>query len=398
MKRIVSVISTAEEANAAHRRIVATVQDAIAIGEFLTRQKAKLKHGEWLPWVKENLEFSRQTADNYRRFYENRDKLPSLSNLSLWNAYALTWNAYALTNGDKRSDSKVQPEKPEPHAPSPHDNVTLLQGNCLDILPDLPEESIQCCVTSPPYFSQRDYEADGQLGLEKTPQEYIGNLVTVFREVKRVMQKHGTLWLNLGDVYAKKSLLGLPWRVALALQADGWILRQEIIWEKSNCAVESVRDRPTRSHEQVFLLAKSPRYYYNADAIKEPANPKYLDRYNYAMTGYSNGCKRPDGTTGGQGGYYKAQEFRNKRSVWTVSSNGYEGMHFAVMPEKVIEPCILAGSRPGDVCLDPFAGSGSVAAVALNYRRKACLIELNPEYVRLIRKRLIRRTRANAER
>lgn len=382
MKQTVLIISTAQEANAAHRRIVATVQDAIAIGGFLTRQKATLKHGEWLPWVKENLEFSRQTADNYRRLYENRDILPSLGNLSLW-------NAYALTNGDKESRSKVVPKKPKPRALSPHDSVVLLQGNCLDILPDLPEESIQCCVTSPPFYFLRDYEADGQLGLEKTPQEYVNNLVTVFREVKRVLRKDGTLWLNLGDTYRNKQLLGIPWKVAFALQNDEWIIRQEIVWEKSNCTVASVKDRPTRSHEQIFLLAKSPHYFYNAEAIKEPANLKHLNRYNYAMTGYSNGCKRPDGTTGGQGGYYKAQEFRNKRSVWTASSNGYEGMHFAVMPENLVEPCILAGSSPGDVCFDPFAGSGTVAAVALKHGRKACLIELNPEYVRLIRKRLV---------
>jgi DNA modification methylase len=307
--------------------------------------------------------------------------------------------------------------------------LNILQGNCLDILPHLPSESAQCCPTSPPYYGLRDYGSDGQLGLEKTPQEYVNNLAKVFREVKRVLRNDGTLWLNLGDSYSgsgrgpqktgiqagnkgstsvlahfgeglnsfakffdtglsAKNLLGIPFRVVFALQEDGWIWRQTIIWNKTNCMVESVKDRPTTSHEYIFLLTKSPKYYYDYKAIQEPAIEKHLSRYNYAMPGYNKNCKRPDGTSGGQGGMHKLKTMRNKRSVWTTSTNGYKGAHFATFPEALITPCILAGSRPGDILLDPFAGSGTVGAMAQKYNRSAVLIELSTEYCELIRDRL----------
>ena len=240
--------------------------------------------------------------------------------------------------------------------------------------------------------------ADDQLGLEKTRQEYVNNLVQVCGEIRRVLKPDGTLWLNLGDSYAKrkaqelkrKDLIGIPWSVALALQADGWWLRSDIIWNKPNCMTESVSDRPTRSHEYIFLFTKGEKYYYDADAIKEPANPKYAARYKYAMPGYNDAVVRPGqkGKKDTQGGMKKFREFRNKRNVWTISRTTKRNGHGATFPEELPRNCIKAGSRIGDTVLDPFAGSGTTGKVALELGRKAILIESNPQYVQLIRDRL----------
>lgn len=238
------------------------------------------------------------------------------------------------------------------------DRFTLLVGDARERLSELPDGIVQACITSPPYFGLRDYGVDGQIGLEGTPQEYVERLVDVFREVKRVLADDGTLWLNLGDSYAgswgasalwgvkPKDLLGIPWRVAFALQADGWCLRSDIVWAKPNPMPESVRDRPTRAHEYVFLLSKSERYFYDHEAIKEPAVSDHPS---------GNGFKRPqslsrqnkDGTPKGKDEQWAdVGGKRNRRSVWHIPVRPFKGAHFAVFPEALVEPMVLASTRP----------------------------------------------------
>ena len=286
-------------------------------------------------------------------------------------------------------------------------NVNIRTGNCLDILPTMEAGSVNCCVTSPPYFGLRDYGNDEQIGLEETPEAFVESLVNVFREVKRVLADDGTLWLNLGDSYAgsgrgpagnlgsknnerhmedkhscltpkglkPKDLIGIPWRVALALQADGWYLRQDIIWSKPNPMPESVTDRCTKAHEYIFLLSKSPKYFYDADAISEPAIYAGDDRGSRTDSRRGTECNSMSGKTG---------ETRNKRSVWEVTTKPYSGAHFATFPPDLIKPCILAGCPTGGTVLDPFGGSGTTGMVALELGRSAELIELNPDYVEII--------------
>lgn len=301
----------------------------------------------------------------------------------------------------------------------------ILVGDALTRLAELPDGSVQTCVTSPPYWGLRDYGHDGQLGLESTPDEYVTNMVEVFRQVRRLLADDGTLWLNLGDSYAAnrshqvsqtkwaahdfgasnatqiprglkpKDLVGIPWRVAFALQADGWWLRQDIIWHKPNPMPESVTDRCTKAHEYLFLLSKSARYFYNARAISDPVTPQSRERSAY---GY-NTTERDTGTQAAQIGArrrqrmglretYQLSETRNKRSVWTVGVKPYSGAHFAVMPADLVEPCIMAGSSPDDLVLDPFTGSGTVGMVALRHGRRFVGIELNPEYAALAESRI----------
>ena len=288
-------------------------------------------------------------------------------------------------------------------------NATLHLGDCLEVLRTMPEASVQCCVTSPPYYGLRDYGHADQIGLEQSPEEYVAKLVAVFREVQRVLKDDGTLWLNLGDSYANggrqsrdtddklskrgmnvrpddgakpKDLLGIPWRVAFALQADGWYLRQDIIWAKPNPMPESVRDRCTKAHEYLFLLSKADRYYFDADAIAEPSIKgsagSRFDAGKTALHGLGRSSEKDR----------IERDSRNRRSVWTIATKPYSGAHFAVMPPALVEPCILAGSRPSDVCLDPFSGSGTVAAVAASLGRQAIGIELNPEYQSLAIERI----------
>jgi len=304
----------------------------------------------------------------------------------------------------------------------------LLVGNVLDVLPTLPERSVRCCVTSPPYWGLRDYGAEGQIGLEATPDAYVAQLVAVFREVRRVLTDDGTLWLNLGDSYARapekgvqfeaksersyltnaqanegnrgppvpdglkpKDLVGIPWRVAFALQADGWYLRSDIIWAKPNPMPESVTDRPTKAHEYLFLLAKSERYYYDAAAIAEPfADARMGNPGNYSTDRYS----RPEIVKARL--QYHGQAFnedgairgRNARTVWTIATQPYPDAHFATFPEELPRRCILAGSAPGDTVLDPFAGSGTTLAVAIGNGRHGLGIELNPTYAEMARRRI----------
>ena len=302
----------------------------------------------------------------------------------------------------------------------------IKQGDALSVLKTMPDQSINTCVTSPPYWGLRDYGVDGQLGLEPTPAEYVANLVEVFREVKRVLRDDGTLWLNLGDSYASggmsnpsskstlgggkdlgaadysitrkvpnglksKDLVGIPWRVALALQADGWYLRSDIIWHKPNAMPESVTDRPTKAHEYIFLLSKSQKYYYDADSIKEPSSDLEKSKKRY---------EKPFGEKKAEEllktnqvhtrtiGMREIDGKRNKRTVWTVPTQPFPEAHFAVYPPALITPCILAGCPVGGTVLDPFAGSGTTLLVAIQHHRKAIGIELNPEYVEIAKRRL----------
>ena len=259
----------------------------------------------------------------------------------------------------------------------------VIQGDVREVLKTLDDESVQCVVTSPPYWGLRDYGVDDQLGLEATPEEFVENMVDVFREVKRVLRNDGTLWLNLGDTFFNKNLLGMPWRVALALQADGWYLRSDIIWNKPNPMPESVADRPTKSHEYIFLLTKSAKYFYDYEAIKEkgeyPAGTKAAKgsakRYSTDLVN----SRPPE---------YKVYDgLRNKRSVWKITTKPYKEAHFATFPEELPETCIKAGTQKGDVVLDIFAGSGTTLRVASKLGRKGIGIELNPEYIKILKKR-----------
>jgi len=299
--------------------------------------------------------------------------------------------------------------------------IKIITGNCLYELPKMPEKSVNCAITSPPYWGLRDYGDSNQLGLEQTPEEYVSNLVDVFREVRRVLQDDGTLWLNLGDSYynyrpgkgqyvpkqtvAKtrqdfpievgrrankqqglkdKDLVGIPWRVAFALQADGWYLRQDIIWHKPNPMPESVRDRCTKAHEYIFLLSKNKKYYYDNEAIKEPTKTKDNSNRNRDITKLNN----TPGRSKMKGLKTNHYDKRNKRSVWTVTTKPYKEAHFATYPPDLIEPCILAGCPEGGHVLDPFGGAGTTALVAAKHNRNATIIELNDEYSNIASERI----------
>ena len=297
--------------------------------------------------------------------------------------------------------------------------TSVIVGDCIESMRGMDAASIDCCVTSPPYYGLRDYGHEGQIGLEETPDAYVAKLVEVFREVRRVLRDDGTLWLNLGDSYASdtkgsggpsakqlsnagsrfeprrfkhgvkpKDLVGIPWMVAFALRADGWYLRQDIIWHKPNPMPESVRDRCTKAHEYIFLLSKGPKYYFDAEAIKEPVSPDMLRR---AKAGHTRGqgkldksrndaaTVRPTNITG---------TTRNRRSVWTVTTKPFKGAHFATFPPDLIEPCILAGCPEGGVVLDPFGGAGTTGLVAKRHGRNAILCELNPDYAEMAKNRI----------
>ena len=260
----------------------------------------------------------------------------------------------------------------------------ILEGNSLEILRLLPSNSIQCVITSPPYWGLRDYNINGQIGLEPSLHEFINHLVTIFNEIKRILCDDGTLWLNIGDGYTSgnrgyrasdkknparamtvrpntpeglkpKDLQGIPWRLAFALQDDGWYLRSDIIWNKPNAMPESVKDRPTRSHEYLFMLTKSEQYYYNYEASRE-----------IGLNG----------------------DYRNRRTVWNINTQSFQEAHFATFPSKLVEPCLLISSKPGDFVLDPFFGSGTVGVVCIQNERQYVGLELNPEYIRIAANRL----------
>jgi DNA modification methylase len=299
-------------------------------------------------------------------------------------------------------------------------NYRILCGDVREKLAEIPDGTARTCVTSPPYWGLRDYGVPGQLGLEPTPDEFVSNLVAVFREVRRVLTDDGTLWMNLGDSYLAqqglgfngnkrldlanrsikvkrpvgvkpKDLVGIPWMVAFALRADGWYLRSDIIWSKPNPMPESIKDRPTKAHEYIFLLSKRARYYYDQDSIRVP-----LARTWDATNGGSistGRMVRAGGAMGDMSSHPKGYPLPNPiggnlRTVWHVATQPYPEAHFATYPEKLIEPCILAGSQPGDTVLDPFNGSGTTGVVAIRHQRNYIGCELNPEYIALAERRI----------
>jgi DNA modification methylase len=325
----------------------------------------------------------------------------------------------------------------------------IYNTDCLLGLHYIPDESIDCCVTSPPYWGLRDYGHLLQIGQEQSPHDYVAKMIDVFREVKRVLKNDGTLWLNIGDSYAsvntgghksakasvasnvdgvqeikqtkakpslygakEKDLVGIPWMIAFALRADGWYLRQDIIWHKPNPMPESVTDRCTKSHEYIFLLSKSPKYYYDAESISEPVAKSTVDRMSQNIEA-QNGSSRAQGKTNGNmkacapkfggnkyigsgderhrtksGNYYQYADRRNKRDVWTVTTKPFKEAHFATFPEDLIEPCILAGCPVGGIVLDPFMGSGTTACVAIKNNRRYVGIELNQDYIEIANRRI----------
>jgi DNA modification methylase len=299
-------------------------------------------------------------------------------------------------------------------------NYRIIQGDCREALKQIDADSVHTCVTSPPYFGLRDYGGgEGEIGSEQEVEEYVKAMVDVFREVRRCLRPDGTLWLNLGDSYMAqknvapppqtiggqrdmpsfipgnrreqkglkhKDLIGIPWRVAFALQADGWWLRQDIIWSKPNPMPESVEDRCTKSHEYIFLLSKKSHYYYDHVAIKEDAVYKGPQKSAKNIGNKTKGVTRPDGKS--IESFRAVVEKKNKRSVWTVNTKGYKGAHFAVYPKNLILPCILAGCPEGGTVMDPFTGSGTTAVVALENNRNFVGTELNPEYIQLAENRI----------
>ena len=376
---------------------------------------------------------------------------------------------------------------------SADNHLQILTGDCRERLADIPDGSVHCVVTSPPYWGLRDYGCEGQIGLEETPDAYVARMVEVFREVRRVLRSDGTCWVNLGSSYAggggfcatapttatsksgkygttgaamksagdvpgfkPKDMVPIPWMVAMALRADGWYLRQDIIWHKPNPMPESVTDRCTKAHEYLFLLTKSARYFYDAEAVKEEVTSEYSIKRNASTPRFVGNKRNPQSASDFVNRNYDTASGRNRRSVWTITTKPYPGSHFAVMPPALVEPCIKAGSseegccpvcggqwervvkretrntRPGrkqkgapdrndggipfrpettvqtlgwqPTCqcpdheptpctiLDPFGGSGTTAEVALKLGRRAILIELNPEYIHLAKDRAGRET------
>ena len=269
----------------------------------------------------------------------------------------------------------------------------IICGDAAEVLKTLPQGSVNMCVTSPPYYGLRDYGEDGQIGLEQTPQEYIARLTKVFDEVKRVLADDGTLWLNIGDTYANKpyksvkpkDLIGIPWMLAFALRERGWYLRSDVIWHKTNALPEAVKDRPAKCYEHIFLFAKSPKYYFDYKAIQQPIKAVTAERYTRGRSGKTKYSGSPPGQNIDMNTAAITDERRKMRrckDVWEVATNTYKmDEHFAMFPERLIEPCILAGSREGGVVLDPFFGSGTTGAVAKRLGREYIGIDLNPRYI-----------------
>jgi DNA modification methylase len=313
----------------------------------------------------------------------------------------------------------------------------ILQGDCYIQLRTLQDESVQCCVTSPPYYKIQDYGVPpsmwgGQegcqhewrrtsskavmcshcgaeqviIGQEATPELYVEHMVMIMRELRRILKATGTLWMNCGDTYQKRQLLGIPWRLALALQNDGWYLRSDIIWHKPTAMPESVKDRPSKAHEYLFLLTKSSHYYYDADSIREPLKPKTFTTFgckHHHKEGEPNSTVKADN-------WRRSVEMRqprltengqiagaNKRTVWSIAKRPFKDAHDSVMPNQLVTPCILAGSRPGDLVLDPFSGAGTVAVVAAEQQRAFIGIEIKQEYIEITARRLRQLTTPSLE-
>ena len=282
----------------------------------------------------------------------------------------------------------------------------IICGDALTVLKELPDESVQMCVTSPPYYGLRDYGIDGQIGLEQSPETYVNMLLGVFREVRRILKSDGTLWLNISDSYAAKKMqsrgtvkpkdmIGIPWLLAFALRNIGWYLRSDIIWNKKNCMPEPVKGRPSKCYEHIFLLSKSKKYYYDYEAIAEPVAESTVERNKRGVTDKIKyvkgvpGLKKTIQPIFRSRAYTEASNTRNKRDVWSCSTNSYRtNGHFAIYPEKLIEPCILAGCPKGGIVLDPFFGSGTTGAAAKRLGRGYIGIDLNPSYCDMARKRI----------
>ena len=303
----------------------------------------------------------------------------------------------------------------------------ILCGDAVEVLKTLPPKSVNMCVTSPPYYGLRDYGEDGQIGIERTPAEYIERLVAVFDEVYRVLREDGTLWLNIGDSYAgsgkgpmsiqvagngknknlydmksriyevpktwdkikQKDLIGIPWMLAFALRDRGWYLRSDIIWHKRNCLPESVKDRPVKSYEHIFLLSKAPKYYYDYKAIMEPLKQVSIERYKRGRSAHNKYAEQQGISRARENCSNLPQDGKRKRDVWEVSTNTFKmDEHFAMFPEKLIEPCILAGSAKGGVVLDPFFGSGTTGAVAKRLGREYIGIDLNARFLEKAKTRI----------
>lgn len=256
-------------------------------------------------------------------------------------------------------------------------------GDCVESMKAMDDQSVNCCVTSPPYFGLRDYGVDGQIGMERDVDDYIGNIVEVFRQVHRVLSDNGTLWLNIGDTYGRgKQLIGVPWKMAFALQSEGWILRQDIIWHKPNAMPESVKDRCVKSHEYVFLFSKSERYIFDFESVKEDLVEGSDVAYRNKLRKGKKYDQKEAYVTNFPASFDECK--RRRRSVWSVTTKPYAGQHCAPYPPDLIEPCILAGCPIGGVVLDPFGGSGTTAGVALKHGRNAVLCELNTDYTKLM--------------
>ncbi|MDO5714492.1 MAG: site-specific DNA-methyltransferase [Tissierellia bacterium] len=305
----------------------------------------------------------------------------------------------------------------------------IINLDALSALKELPDEIFDCCITSPPYYGLRDYKTKGQIGREESPEEYLNKLVEVFRQVRRVLKKEGSLWIVIGDSYAgtgskkeykdpknvegragqkksitenlkdykSKDLMGIPWQLALKLRADGWYLRSDIIWHKENAMPESCKDRPSRSYEHIFLLSKSKKYFYNFEAMKEPIKEISKKRYMRAR-GKDNkylkentGAKRQSINEAREYGEYigdNVPQFRNKRDIWTINTSAFKGKHYAVFPPKLVEICIQAGCPKGGIVLDPFMGSGTVGMVATLMDRDYIGIEINKDYCQIAKERI----------
>jgi site-specific DNA-methyltransferase (adenine-specific) len=292
-----------------------------------------------------------------------------------------------------KDDSSVYLIRPSPES----FYNTIINGDSSIALRSIPREYVQCIVTSPPYYCQRDYQSNGQIGQEETPEKYIASLLKIFRECHRVLKKDGTLWLNLGDKYLEGQLLGMPWRVALALVSDGWILRSDVIWHKPNAMPSSVKSRPTTDHEYVFLFSKEANYHYDADQIREPHvtfSEKSKMKGGRNHFGKSNGTPEEGKNSGNQNLHNGRwdQAFhplgRNKRTVWSIPLSKNRDAHFAVFPEKLVENCILAGAPEGSSVLDPFCGSGTTLAVASRLNRKFLGIDCNIDYCKIALQRI----------
>ncbi len=270
-------------------------------------------------------------------------------------------------------------------------STELHLGSALEVLKTFDNEIVDCVVTSPPYYNLRDYQNDQQLGMEKSPVQYVANLVEIFNEIKRILKDDGVVWLNLGDTYAKdKNLLGIPWRVAFALQESGWYLRSDIIWQKTSILPESVKDRCTKSHEYIFMLTKSQNYYYNAEAIKEPTVSK--DNYTRDRDNPNNKTNTTAGRSRMGGMKHNNYETRNKRSVWTMAPHVSKDYHFATYPKELPMNCIKASCRENGLVLDPFVGSGTTVQVAEILGRKSVGIDIQHKYLDLCLKKIQQKT------